>query len=187
MQVEDRKKRHNKDRSKAYFSRRAEEIKALNPKVFSHKKPSVLAKSIKAQIMAAAPHLSKSVVNKFLMYWVKRDRYLSATLACPKRMNLDGTFAEPITDSEREYAKKTLAEKRKARTPRTSRSFNKHQKKALSPSEVNLRQRAILERAGKGLNFPIDKEHKPTVEVKVKKRKTLQLPKRVDGKGEQGE
>lgn len=175
----DRKKQHNKDRSKAYFQRRADEIKALNPKLFNMKKPSVLTKSIKKQILAAAPHLTASVVNKFLMYWVARDRYLTATSVCPSRMNLDGTFAEKITDAEREYAKSKTKDKRKAKTPRTSKTHNKHQRKTLSPSEANLRQRAILEKAGKGLNFPIaEPKEEKGITIITKKRKTLCLPKK---------
>ncbi|MGI4991085.1 ProQ/FINO family protein (plasmid) [Halobacteriovorax sp. GFR7] len=182
--MQESKKKHNKDRSKAYFQRRADQIKALNPKLFSQRKPSVLTKNIKEQIKAALPELSNSVINKFLMFWVRRDRYLSATIACPSRMNLDGTFAEPITDEERLYAQSALRLKRKKEAPRTSRSHNRNQRTVLSPSEATIRQRAILERAGKGLNFPIQSDKKDQVEVIVKKRKTLQLPKRVDGKGE---
>lgn len=181
--MQDSKKRHNKERSKAYFQRRADQIRALNPRIFDMRKPSVLAKTIKDQILKADPTLTKSVVNKFLSFWVKRDRYLSATIACPSRMNLDGTFAEAITQDEKMYAQSVLRTKRKGRTARTSKSHNKQQVKKLSPSEVNLRQRNILEKAGRGLNFPIQQDKPAEIEIRVKKRKTLKLPKRVDGKG----
>lgn len=168
---------HNRERSKAYFERRAEEIKALNPKVFNKNRPSVLTKRIKQQIREALPHLGEGVINKFLMYWVRRDRYLSATIMCPSRMNLDGTFAEKITEKEKAYAKNKLRAKRKAKKPRTSPDSRRPHAKKLAPSEAALRQRVILEKAGKGLNFPIQSDKPDAVDVTYKKRRTLSLKK----------
>lgn len=168
---------HNQERSKAYFARKSEEIKALNPKLFDKQRPSVLTKRIKEQIRQALPHIGEGVVNKFLMYWVKRDRYLSATIMCPSRMNLDGSFAEKVTEKEKAYAKNELRRKRAAKKSRTSPQGRRPTAKKLAPSDAALRQRAILEKAGKGLNFPIQSKKKPEVEVRVKKRKTLSLKK----------
>lgn len=172
---------HNKERSKAYFQRKAAEIRALNPKLFDKKRPSVLSKSIKAQLVEALPHMGAGVINKFLLYWVRRDRYLSATIMCPSRMNLDGSFAEPITDKEKTYAKDELRKKRTAKKPRNTRKQAGNKAKKLAPSEAALRQRAVLEKAGRGLNFAIQSKKPDVVTVTTKKRKRIIRP---DGSNE---
>lgn len=175
---------HNQERSKAYFQRKAAEIRALNPKLFDKGRPSVLSKTIKVQIQAALPDMGAGVINKFLMYWVRRDRYLSATLMCPSRMNLDGTFAEPITDGDKTYAKDELRKKRAAKKPRNSRKQAGTKAKKLAPSEAALRQRKVLEKAGMGLNFEIQSKKQNVVTVTTKKRKRIIKP---DGTNEWGD
>ena len=177
MTEQTRKSRHNKERSKAYFQRRAEMIKALNPRMFNPKRPSVLTKSIRTQIMQALPDVSEAVINKFLGFWVSRDRYLNATMVCPKRMNLNGSFAEEVTREDKQYARAQLLEKRKKSRPTnnqattTGRTSAKYPQKSANPSSVNERRRKTLEKAGKGLNFELAKPPQPT--VKIKKRRII--------------
>jgi sRNA-binding protein len=101
-------KNRNKE-AKSYF----ELWYSLYPEVFNPNKPKILALQIDKEIRKAHSDLIVKSIKHALRLWTGRRTYLERFSRDTYRYHLDGSVAQEITVTDKEYAKTKLIEKHK--------------------------------------------------------------------------
>lgn len=108
------------------------DLQELAPDVWNPEKPVPLAVGIHTQInpVAERRRLSRRSVRRFLGRWTSSAAYLNALLEPDaRRVNVDGTPAEPVLERHRERAQRRLAR----RQPECGHATAHHQPDQESP------------------------------------------------------